>query len=112
MLKRRRSAAIFALLFGAFYFLTEGLAVLFHGGKPYVKLLKHVDLHLPIHWFFWLSETLGLYRPVESMHWGQSALRAVALGTLIYIALGYLLGFSISPSVFHKPLTSTPAGGG
>ena len=112
MLRRRQNAAICALLCGTFYFLTEGLAVLFHGGKPYVKLLKHVDLHLPIDWFFWLAETLGLYRPIQSMHWSPLALRMVALGTLIYIAWGYLLGFLISPAVFRKPPTSTPAAGG
>lgn len=85
--------------------------MLFHGGKPYVKLLKHVDLHLPIDWFFWLSGPLGLYRQAHA-GWGKQALWAVALGTLIYTVLGYLLGFSISPAAFRKPFTSTPAGGG
>jgi hypothetical protein len=59
MYKRRQRAALVALLFGAFYFSTEGLSVLFHEGKPYLKLLKHVDVYLPIHWLFWLTEMLG-----------------------------------------------------
>jgi hypothetical protein len=93
-----------ALLCGTFYFLTEGLSVLFHDDKPYLKLLKHVDMHLPIDWFFWLAETLGLYQPVEAFHWDWSffaRFRAVALGTLIYIGMGYILEFLL-------PLSGNP----
>jgi len=107
---RRQRAAVLALLFGALYFFTEGLAVLFRGGKPYLKLLKHVDLHRPIEWVFWLAETFGLYHPIYVHpvyvpgleHWYVlMRFRAVALGTLIYIALGYMLGFFL-------PVSSTP----
>ena len=61
--KRRQRAAVLALLFGALYFFTEGLAVLFRGGKPYLKVLKHVDLDLPRYWLFELARILGLYHP-------------------------------------------------
>jgi hypothetical protein len=71
-----------ALLCGTFYFLTEGLSVLFHDDKPYLKLLKHVDMHLPIDWFFWLAETLGLYQPVEAFHWDWSFISQLAKSSL------------------------------
>jgi hypothetical protein len=100
MRKQRQRAALVALLFGTFYFLTEGLSVLFHQGKPYLKFLKHVDLDLPIHWLFWLAEILGLYGPVYligvDLRTEPSSFvrfRPVALGTLIYIGMGYILGF-------------------
>lgn len=74
-----------------------GLSVLFHNGKPYFKLLKHVDVHLPIDWFFWLAEILGLYHPIWIAGVGETPFsvqfRAVALGTLIYLVMGYMLGF-------------------
>ena len=97
MYKRQR-AAILALLFGAVYFLTEGLSVLFNEGRPYLKFMKHVELALPLSWFFWLAETLGLYQPVYLMHWDWSffaRLRAISLVTLIYMAAGYILGLAL-----------------
>jgi hypothetical protein len=105
MYKRRQRAAGLALLFGAFYFFTEGLAVLFRGGKLYLKVLKHVDLYLPIDLVFWLAETLGLYQRAYIAGVGEerpfAALKAVALGTLVYITLGYMLGFILPVS--HIP---------
>lgn len=107
MHRRRQRAAVLALLCGALYFFTQGLAVLFRGGKPYLKVLKHVDLDLPIYWLFKLARILGLYQPVFIA--GHSELsfftqfRPVALGTLTYIALGYLLGFFL-------PVSRTPHG--
>jgi hypothetical protein len=107
---QRQRAAVLALLCGAFYFFTQGLAVLFRGGKPYLKILKHVDLDLPLYWLFELVRTLGLYQPFdirpvyvpELERWYLlMRVRAVALGTLTYIALGYLLGFLF-------PVSSTP----
>src|SRR4051794_12424831 len=107
MHQRRQRAAIMALLFGAFYFLTEGISVLFHEGRPYLKFMKHVDLDFPIHWFFELARTLGLYNPtirigadLRGYDWGrdEAMIRAVACGTLVYMAMGYLLGFILKPS--------------
>ena len=99
--QRRQRAAILALLFGAFYFLTEGISVLFHEGRPYLKFMKHVDLDFPIHWFFELPRTLGLYNLPITMgyNWGREEnIHAVARGTLVYMAMGYLLGFILKPS--------------
>ncbi len=102
MHQRRQSAAILALVFGAFYFLTEGISVLFHEGRPYLKFMKHVDLDFPIHWFFELPRTLGFYNPtiligadLRGYAWGgdEANIHIVARGTLIYMAIGYILGF-------------------
>lgn len=97
MYKRQRAATL-SLLFGAVYFLTEGLSVLFNEGRPYLKFMKHIDLALPLYWCFWLAEKLGLYQPVFLRDWDWSffaQLRAISFITLIYMAAGYILGLAL-----------------
>src|SRR5438874_1800048 len=100
--QRRQRAAILALVFGAFYFFTEGISMLFHEGRPYLKFMKHVDLDLPIYWLSELARMLGLYNPtiligadLHGYNWGgdEAMIRTVSLGTLTYMTIGYLLGF-------------------
>jgi len=98
-MKRSQTPPILALTFAAFYFLLAGLPRLLNEGRPYFKFMKHMDLDLPLAWLLWGTEILGLYRPVDSMSWGTSPLRelqGVALITLLYVAMGYILGIVIT----------------
>jgi hypothetical protein len=92
-MKRSQLPPILSLMSGAFYFFLAGLPRLFNEGRPYLKFMKHVDLDLPIVWLFWSAEALGLYRPVSIRDGGDPwILRGVALGTLVYMAMGYVFG--------------------
>jgi hypothetical protein len=98
-MKRSQTPPILALTLGAFYFFLAGLPRLFNEGRPYLKFMKHVDLDLPLLWLFWGAEVLGLYRPVFSTGWDPSIsrkLQGVALGTFLYMAMGYVLGIVIA----------------
>ena len=98
-MKRSQTPPILALAFAIFYFSLAGLPRLFNGGRPYFIFLKHIDLDLPLAWLLWGAEILGRYRPVSSMRWGTSPLRefqGVALVTLLYVAMGYILGIVIT----------------
>jgi len=98
-MKRSQTPPILALTFAAFYFLLAGLPRLFNEGRPYFKFMKHMDLDLPLAWLLWGTEILGLYRPVIIMGVDESLtqeLRGVALVTLLYVAMGYVLGIIIT----------------
>jgi hypothetical protein len=83
---------------GALYFFLVGLSRLFNDGRPYLKFMKHVDLDLPIVWLFQIAEALGLYHRIYVGGYDPSPtleLQGVALGTLLYMAMGYVLGIII-----------------
>lgn len=99
-MKRSQLPPILSLMFGALYFFLVGLSRLFNDSRPYLKFMKRVDLDLPIVWLFQIAEALGLYHRTYVSVRGYDLsptwkLQGVALGILVYMAMGYVLGIIV-----------------